>query len=177
MLFNPENPEIPVFSWPLGPLWPIPHVYVMPERRITRDDVTNSYVHPPPEVAGRPMTEADPWPAGARSLLARAKAEGFAVVATYARGTTLPTWRVNAPDSRPNPGPAVESGQYHGDVEDSVRLVGHQRGRGGFVAYWVGGKTGGVSVHAPSDLLRPCGITHLMRKLAGNGILSIHPDE
>jgi hypothetical protein len=168
---------LPVFTLPRSSEWPIPHAYRVPEPRLRRDDVIDAYVHPAPTVVGRPVQDGDPIPAAARSLIKRAEAEGFEVRSTYAHGTTLPTWRVNAPDSKPNPGPAVHPSQYHGDDADSVRVVGHHRQRGGFIAYWVNGKSAGVDVHSPGDMLRPTGITHLMRKLAGPSNLSVHPDE
>lgn len=168
---------LPVFTLPRSSEWPVPHAYRMPVLRLRRDDVIDAYVHPRPQVDGRPVAPGDPVPSSAKSLIARATTEGFTVRATYALGTTPPTWRVNAPDSKPNPGPPVEASQYHGDTAESVRVVGHHPKRGGFIAYWVNGKSAGVNIHTPGDMLRPTGITHLMRKLSGSGVLSIHPDE
>ena len=87
---------------------------------LTRREVEEAYVHPEPEI---PAHESS-WVAvpfdRAVSFGALAQAAGADVKVTVARGTTLPKWHVNAPDSKPNPGPPVEASQYHGEVVDSV---------------------------------------------------------
>lgn len=91
---------------------------------LTRREVEEAYVHPEPERTG---TEWDVATAGSREGWVRwarfagdCHDAGAEVKVTVARGTTLPKWHVNAPDSKPNPGPPVDASQYHGDLVDSV---------------------------------------------------------
>lgn len=87
---------------------------------LTRREVEEAYVHPAPEMRAE---EVDVSSHGDRTywVFARnAQAAGAEVKVTVARGTTPPKWRVNAPDSKPNPGPPVDASQYHGDLVDSV---------------------------------------------------------
>jgi hypothetical protein len=87
---------------------------------LTRREVEEAYVHPEPEVRAE---EVDVSPHGDRTywvFARKATAAGADVKVTVARGTTPPKWHVNAPDSKPNPGPPVDASQYHGDLVDSV---------------------------------------------------------
>ena len=88
---------------------------------LTRREVEEAYVHPEPEKLGEVRFLRDALPIRSLRVFARkAEAAGAEVKVTVARGTTLPKWHVNAPDSKPNPGPPVEASQYHGEVVDSV---------------------------------------------------------
>jgi hypothetical protein len=89
---------------------------------LTRREVEEAYVHPEPEVVGREvlLSQAGPSDSGQVRFIDKAEAAGAEVKVTVARGTTLPKWHVNAPDSKPNPGPPVDASQYHGELVDSV---------------------------------------------------------
>lgn len=90
---------------------------------LTRREVEEAYVHPEPATPGGEVLywwTIDTLPASASTFANKARAAGADVKVTVARGTTLPKWHVNAPDSKPNPGPPVDASQYHGDVVDSV---------------------------------------------------------
>lgn len=99
--------------------------------RITRAEVEAAYVHPEPEEPAHEVELGvlEPFPdrrdvlirtqleaAGARRLAKAALLGGHRVKATRNRGTTVPKWHVNAPDSKPNPGPPVAADQYHGTL-------------------------------------------------------------
>ncbi|MCU1617775.1 MAG: hypothetical protein JWO98_5315 [Frankiales bacterium] len=86
---------------------------------LTRDEVTAAYVHPEPEVPGHEV-KPEQLRGSPGAFVKFALAAGADVKATVSRGTTPPSWDVNAPDSKPNPGPPVEPSQYHGDVVDAV---------------------------------------------------------
>lgn len=93
---------------------------------LTRREVEEAYVHPAPEVVGYLIEERAelaylPYRfAAVDPFIDKAESVGADVKVTVARGTTLPKWHVNAPDSKPNPGPPVDASQYHGDLVDSV---------------------------------------------------------
>lgn len=84
-----------------------------------RDEVVADYVHPAPEKRAREVLLSS-LAGGPKTFANAAVAARARVKATAARGTTAPKWWVNAPDSKPNPGPQVAHDQYHGVVVDSV---------------------------------------------------------
>lgn len=94
--------------------------------RLTRERVERAYVHPEPEEPAHEVEVGHLSPkgslisplnsAGARRLVKAALLGGHRVKATRNRGTTVPKWWVNAPDSKPNPGPPVAADQYHGTL-------------------------------------------------------------
>lgn len=91
---------------------------------LTRREVEEAYVHPAPEVMAEEvdleLAIATSPTKAAYSFATKSEAAGADVKVTVARGTTPPKWHVNAPDSKPNPGPPVDASQYHGEVVDSV---------------------------------------------------------
>jgi len=101
---------------------------------LTRREVEEAYVHPEPEMPAREVVYA--WLVEVErahttvAFVLKAEAAGADVKVTVARGTTLPKWHVNAPDSKPNPGPPVDAAQYHGEVVDSVVVWARRAKRG-----------------------------------------------
>lgn len=90
---------------------------------LTRREVEEAYVHPAPEQLGEVIKSESRHLAPTIAVFCnKAEAAGADVKVTVARGTTLPKWHVNAPDSKPNPGPTVDASQYHGDLVDSVTV-------------------------------------------------------
>ena len=125
---------------------------------LTRREVEEAYVHPAPKVVAHevPLRSFIPVP-GKRFGLA-AEAAGADVKVTVARGTTLPKWHVNAPDSKPNPGPPVDASQYHGEVVDSVVVWARKRVDRGFGilarAEWHNGRIHEVTVNGAKSSLK-----------------------
>lgn len=113
-------------------------------QRIKRIDVEHSYVHPAPEVKAHTVKATSV--AGARALASAAEAAGYAVKLVEARGTTPPRWTVNAPDSKPNPGPPVDASQYRGDLVTSIGVYGKHPTHGAFRAWWHDGRAAGAGM-------------------------------
>jgi len=96
---------------------------------LTRREVEEAYVHPEPEVVGQGINLIDLLRRckSAHQFALKAMQAGADVKITFARGTTLPKWHVNAPDSKPNPGPPVDASQYYGEIVDSVVVWARKR--------------------------------------------------
>lgn len=138
------------------------------ERPTTRAEVVAAYSHPAPEVLGHPPTDADKIPASLVKLATLAVDVGLEVTVIVSRGTTTPTWRVNAPDNKNEPGPPVEPNQYHGDVVDVVGLYGRHDELGYFVMTWHDGRTQGGVYRAPRAFWRSMTVTSLTQLLEGH---------
>jgi len=133
-----------------------PHVHIA--RRpdvITRAEVVSAYVHPDPiEIAHEVPGNA---------FAAHARAAGFEVVATAARGYDLPRWNVNAQSSG---GPPVAYDQYvTGPLVDSLLVRVHKVGVFDAKAYYVEGRIANAFIREPGGLWQPIGITALTAKV------------
>lgn len=137
---------------------------------LTRHAVEAAYVHPAPAVPGHPVAGPADLLGGAKSLFLAAEVGGFQVKAFRSKGWTPPTWRVNQPNSKPNPGPPVNVDQYHGDLVDSVMVVGYSLEGGGFRAVFENGKIQSAFAHAPGQLSRSVGITALRAMILAGSI-------
>lgn len=110
---------------------------------LTRREVEEAYVHPEPTIPAEEVAIGllvDVTEAAAQRFARKCEVAGADVKVTVARGTTLPKWHVNAPDSKPNPGPPVDASQYHGEVVDSVAVWAKRRDDQGlsvFARTWV----------------------------------------
>lgn len=153
----------------------VPVVSVTRAPKVTRAQVEAEYEHPDPEVRGRLALPGDPVPASAKKLRALAGNAKFKTTTSYSRGTDLPKWRVNLPTSKPTPGPAIDAGQYFGDVMPCVVVRGHHATLGGFTAYYFDGRVDKVYMHAPGDSLRLGNYTELVRALNAGIVLRVKP--